>query len=213
MTLPASAMPAQESMHLDAEGEPHSPRVPFDAASAPDAPTYRNDSDRLNDSERSERARPSIDPSLEDTVSDVSPSPAAARAMDDDDSPPPTHFVEIKLPEAARERPAEPLKSAAHEDAASSQAEPSPVATAQATTAPVAATPAARPAPVLPPISLELPPDSNLVLVETARHVPVAASEEPEATRPRRMRPPRVEIKEEPLQLVETAHKGPTPGA
>ena len=73
---------------------------------------------------------------------------------------------------------------------------------------PIALSPVAQPE--LPKISLELPPDSNLVLVETARHQPHApTSEQPETPRPRRVRPPRVEVKDEPLQLVETAHKDP----
>ena len=67
-------------------------------------------------------------------------------------------------------------------------------------------------APALPKISLELPPDSGLVLVETVHHEAQAPmSAEPETPRPRRVRPPRVDVAEGPLQLVETAHKEPTP--
>jgi hypothetical protein len=71
----------------------------------------------------------------------------------------------------------------------------------------------ARNAPEIPRVSLELPPDSGLVLVET-RHGQTASAKEDEAdgSRPRRKRPPRVEIADEPLQLVET-HKEPTPPA
>jgi hypothetical protein len=73
--------------------------------------------------------------------------------------------------------------------------------------------PAAAPhAPAPPKISLELPPDSDLVLVETSHQkAQTPMPEEPEAPRPRRVRPPRVEVTEGPLQLVETAHKEPTP--
>lgn len=69
--------------------------------------------------------------------------------------------------------------------------------------------------PELPKVSLELPPDSGLVLIETARErVAAAESSEPaEPPRPRRVRPTRVEAHEEPLQLVETVHKDPTPPA
>lgn len=69
--------------------------------------------------------------------------------------------------------------------------------------------------PELPKVSLELPPDSGLVLIETARErVAVSESSEPtEPPRPRRVRPTRVEAHEEPLQLVETVHKDPTPPA
>jgi hypothetical protein len=69
--------------------------------------------------------------------------------------------------------------------------------------------------PELPKVSLELPPDSDLVLIETARErVVVSQSSEPvEPSRPRRVRPTRAETGEEPLQLVETVHKDPTPPA
>lgn len=51
-----------------------------------------------------------------------------------------------------------------------------------------------------------LPPDSDLVLVETrAAAVPIEEPE-PAVPRPRRVRPPRVTIPDEPLQLIET-HK------
>src|SRR4029078_11315702 len=51
--------------------------------------------------------------------------------------------------------------------------------------------------------SLALPADSDLVLVETRFAAPVEA-EEPEAARPRRVRPPRMSVPDEPLQMVET---------
>jgi hypothetical protein len=69
--------------------------------------------------------------------------------------------------------------------------------------------------PELPKVSLELPPDSGLVLIETAQER-LARAEQAEPTeppRPRRVRPTRVEAREEPLQLVETVHKDPTPPA
>lgn len=72
-----------------------------------------------------------------------------------------------------------------------------------------------RSTPELPKVSLELPPDSGLVLIETARES-VAVAESTEATepsRPRRVRPTRAEARDEPLQLVETVHKDPTPPA
>ena len=69
--------------------------------------------------------------------------------------------------------------------------------------------------PELPKVSLELPPDSGLVLIETAHErVAISESSEPaEPSRPRRVRPTRAEAGEEPLQLVETVHKDPTPPA
>jgi hypothetical protein len=56
----------------------------------------------------------------------------------------------------------------------------------------------------VPPISLELPAGSGLELVETTHRVESAPEQEEEAPRPRRARPPRVEIAAEPLELVET---------
>ena len=58
-----------------------------------------------------------------------------------------------------------------------------------------------QPAPVVP---LTLPPDSDLVLVETRHAAPAPDVEEAPVERPRRARPPRVSIPEEPLQIVET---------
>jgi hypothetical protein len=53
-----------------------------------------------------------------------------------------------------------------------------------------------------------------LVLIET-RHerAVVAPAVEPEAQRPRRPRPPRVQIADEPLQLVETQKESTPPAA
>ena len=65
-----------------------------------------------------------------------------------------------------------------------------------------------RNAPESPKVSLELPPESGLVLVETS-HAPPPLTDDTEVPRPHRVRPPRVKIAEEPLQLVETQHKEP----
>lgn len=59
------------------------------------------------------------------------------------------------------------------------------------------------PVPELPPIALTLPADSDLVLVETSHHVSAPLEETP-TPRPKRVRPPRVEIGSEPLEIVET---------
>jgi hypothetical protein len=69
-----------------------------------------------------------------------------------------------------------------------------------------------RDAPEFPRVALELPPDSGLILVETAHAAPTVA-EEIESDRPRRVRPPRAAIADEPLQMVETTHKDSTPPA
>lgn len=73
-----------------------------------------------------------------------------------------------------------------------------------------------RPPPILeiPPVQLTLPADSGLVLVETAgdraRAMPM---DEPESPRPKRVRPPRIEIPSEPLEMVETSKEAPPPPA
>jgi hypothetical protein len=68
----------------------------------------------------------------------------------------------------------------------------------------------ARNAPEIPRVSLELPPDSGLVLVETSHAAPKAIEEEVQP-RPHRVRPPRVQVADEPLKMVETTHKDSTP--
>lgn len=67
-----------------------------------------------------------------------------------------------------------------------------------------------RPAPSLPRITLDLPPDSGLELVET-KHAAPAPTDEVEPPRARRVRPPRVAFAEEPLQMVETTNKDSPP--
>src|SRR3989440_1834959 len=147
-----------------------------------------------------------------DTSSPTTASGPVARACDasDDDSPPPTHFVEIKLPPVVPvdARPALPEESIAESTPTPAHIEPEQAPAAAPTPAP----PAARHAPAPPKISLELPQDSALVMVETSHQkAQTPMSEEPEAPRARRVRPPRIEVAEGPLQLVETAHKEPTP--
>jgi ribonuclease E len=63
-------------------------------------------------------------------------------------------------------------------------------------------------APEIPRVSLELPPESGLVLVETSHAAP-AGEAQAEPARPRRVRPPRTAVADEPLQMVETEHKEP----
>ena len=61
------------------------------------------------------------------------------------------------------------------------------------------------------PIPLTLPPDSGLELVET-RHPAAPTVPEPEPARPKRVRPAREQVQEEPLQMVET-RRGEQPPA
>ena len=54
-------------------------------------------------------------------------------------------------------------------------------------------------------MSLTLPPDSGLELVETKfKATPIAEAESETAAAPRRVRPPKIAVVEEPLQIVET---------
>ena len=65
-----------------------------------------------------------------------------------------------------------------------------------------------RNAPEIPKVSLELPPDSGLVLIETSHPaVQSVPAEQEDTQRPRRARRPAVVIDNEPLQMVETAHR------
>ena len=64
--------------------------------------------------------------------------------------------------------------------------------------------------PAMETVSMSLPPDSDLVLVET-RFAPVVETEEPAAPRARRVRPARAVIADEPLQMVETRKEQPAP--
>jgi ribonuclease E len=70
-----------------------------------------------------------------------------------------------------------------------------------------------RNAPEIPRVSLELPPESDLVLVETSHERVGTEAEEAEMPRRGRVRPPRVEVHDEPLEMVETTRKDSIPPA
>lgn len=87
---------------------------------------------------------------------------------------------------------------------------------------PVAAPSDAKPAPrhptparavaEAPPVALALPPESGLELVETKFHAaPPPEAEAPAG--PRRVRPPKAVVADEPLQMIETTHKDASPPA
>ena len=146
----------------------------------------------------------------------------------EDDTPPsvwtpvvPDEPVTSKAPEPASALvSAEPPHLSAQPNRHERSDLPTPAEPAAIHDGDVVATPRAEPVrpravPELPKVSLELPPDSGLVLIETAlERVAISESiEPPEPSRPRRVRPARAEAREEPLQLVETVHKDPTPPA
>jgi hypothetical protein len=203
MILPSSAIRDPATEH-DVDGNRSSMSDRFDTEPPSYAPApIANDAETERDSmdERFDAGSPAMPQS-----------PAAGgHEIADDDSPPPTHFVEIKLTPvvpAEAERPALPEESPALTMATPPQvaAAPTPTPGLPPVMEPV------HHAPAQPKISLELPPDSDLVLVETVHQKAVLPMpEEAEALRPRRVRPPRVEVADGPLQLVETTHKESTP--
>jgi hypothetical protein len=72
--------------------------------------------------------------------------------------------------------------------------------------------PPPRPRETLPPVSMSLPSDSGLELVETRSKGMFVPEPEPQVPAgPRRARPPRVVIQDEPLEIVETRKEGPPP--
>jgi hypothetical protein len=77
--------------------------------------------------------------------------------------------------------------------------------------------PAAAPArprnlPDIPPITLALPLESGLELVQTSARAAEPEEEPAPAPRPKRVRPPKPALAQEPLQIVETRREdGPPP--
>jgi ribonuclease E len=69
-------------------------------------------------------------------------------------------------------------------------------------------------APHLPPVTMELPPESGLELIQTKHQEAPPSEETPQEPRPRRVRPARAVVADEPLQIVETRpSEGPAPNA
>ncbi|HEX4883541.1 MAG TPA: hypothetical protein VFX05_05340, partial [Casimicrobiaceae bacterium] len=95
--------------------------------------------------------------------------------------------------------------------------EPISVAAPEAPVVARAVAPARAPAnlPEIPPVSMSLPEDSGLELVQTKpREGATTVDEAPAEPRARRVRPPRAAAPEEPLQMVETRHgDGQSPNA
>jgi ribonuclease E len=149
-----------------------------------------------------------------------------APAIRTDDETPPLVWTPVVPDEPATPRAVPPASALVSVEAAPSPTSgqhdqpeatrPVEIPATHRSEAPVDAQPErARPreVPDLPKVSLELPPDSGLVLIETARER-VAATEVDGATepaRPRRVRMPRADTRDEPLQLVETTHKDSVP--
>jgi len=109
-----------------------------------------------------------------------------------------------RIPDQGFEAPNSPPESAAPRQPSAAMVEH-----VEAVRAPAPA-PIPRNAPDIPRVSLELPAGSELVLVETSSAVTTLAQPEAAAPRAHRVRPPRVESKDEPLQMVETTRKEPS---
>jgi hypothetical protein len=73
------------------------------------------------------------------------------------------------------------------------------------------AQPQPRPVAALPPVSMSLPADSGLELVETRSKATLMSESEPASEGPRRVRPARPVIVEEPLQIIETRKENSPP--
>jgi len=71
--------------------------------------------------------------------------------------------------------------------------------------------PQPRPLATLPPVSMALPADSELELVETRSKAALMSEPEPAPQAPVRVRPPRPVIVEEPLQIIETRKENSPP--
>ncbi len=132
----------------------------------------------------------------------MTPLPAAEPAHDAERIPPTSERYAVQPVDAAA------LDMAPRETSATTAAAPRPRAE------PEPAHPSAvshRPIPELPPVTLTLPPESGLELVETRAKAAPQPEEEERPAGPRRVRPPKVQAAEEPLQMVETANKASPP--
>jgi hypothetical protein len=111
------------------------------------------------------------------------------------------------LPDAAQPALRAPaIEPAADTAPAPERAEPVPVAAAPQPLAPQRTAPPPRPRnlPEIPPITLALPLESGLELVQTTVTAPAPEDEPAPEPRPRRVRPPKPAAPDEPLQIVET---------
>jgi len=120
--------------------------------------------------------------------------------------PPRESSTEPKADAAHAVTPSDAVAFAAPVEQAPLPFTPEPEVAAQVPAKPVQAPPAD-----LPQITRTPSPDSGLELVETRDHAPVPTAEEAEAGRPKRVRPPRPQAVEEPLQIVETRKEPSSP--
>ena len=114
-----------------------------------------------------------------------------SRTRDVERAEPPHHETKVIAPQFGAVTPEPSARPAVEAASLADQARPVPVARS-------------RPQIDVPPIASTLPPDSGLEIVET-RFKPAPLPEaDAVQSGPRRVRPPRVAVAEEPLQIVET---------
>jgi hypothetical protein len=157
----------------------------------------------------------------------ASPGDASDALPADSERIPSAPIAHEATPAIATAWPADGAPSRREADHASREAEPIAEPAASVDSQPIASAPPIeaatktpqpsarekRPVVDLPPISSTLPPDSGLEIVETRfRPAPQPESDTAPAG-PRRVRPPRITIADEPLQIVETRKDAtPPPG-
>jgi hypothetical protein len=152
-------------------------------------------------------------------TSDTAPPMQEARAPREPRPPreprAPREAREQREPRPPREEPAAPApQSAVAAPEMMGFSEPPHVEDVPVESIPIAVKPAESlraPPPLLPVIASTLPPDSGLELVETRFAALPPADESSEPPRPRRVRPPRVEVASEPLEIIETRKESPPP--
>jgi len=127
----------------------------------------------------------------------VHPAPAHAEPESRPAWQEPERVVETRAPDAPPTMPAIPPIVV-----------PTPPAPPVVSAPPIASAP---PVVGVPPVPYTLPAESGLELVETdrSRAAPRPVSEEADAPRQRRVRPPKVELRDEPLEIIETRKDAP----
>jgi hypothetical protein len=119
----------------------------------------------------------------------------------------PARPLEATETESSSSASTEPVTEHEPQQQAASAPMPEVAVSGHAQAAPAAPTTTQSPDEVeVPMTGLRLPPESGLVLVETRFSPPASDEQEQAQPRPRRARPPRTTISDEPLQMVET-HK------
>ena len=121
----------------------------------------------------------------------------------------PAEIAAMTSPQAAPQLEKSALQPAPTAMAEAPTATTPPVAAPTLPAVEVAAPVAPRPPQQLPLVAMTLPPNSGLELVETRFKPAQAVDEQPAAPAPRRIRPPKPAVVDEPLQIVETRRDTP----